>query len=103
MPHDVLAHLGPYLEPLMIGVWMIPGSVQDGGLPASPPRTSDIERDKMTLWLKTTKSTPDDEAYDLDLKEDELDGLWEAAVDWIQENKNSKAPHLYMTVELGSG
>ncbi|KAJ4352551.1 uncharacterized protein N0V89_007900 [Didymosphaeria variabile] len=57
----------------------------------------------MTLLLKTSKKTPDDEVYELRLEEGELEELWETAVDWIQENKSPKAPHLYATVELEAG
>lgn len=66
-------------------------------------RDGDLERHRMTLWLKTNKGTHDNEAYELSLKEGDLEELWEAAVDWIQENKNPKAPHLYATVELEAG
>ena len=66
-------------------------------------RGGDLERHRMTLWLKASKSTPDFEAYELSLKEGDLEELWETAIDWIQENKSSKAPHLYATVELEAG
>ncbi|KAF2657479.1 hypothetical protein K491DRAFT_714501 [Lophiostoma macrostomum CBS 122681] len=63
-------------------------------------RDGDLERHRMTLWLKASKNMPHEEAYDLRLEEDELENFWESAVDWIQENKNPKAPHLYATVEF---
>jgi hypothetical protein len=66
-------------------------------------RNGDIERTKMTLWLKANKNARDDEAYELSLKEGELEDFWEEAIDWIQDNKNPKAPHLYATVQLESG
>ncbi|KAF2004051.1 hypothetical protein P154DRAFT_65676 [Amniculicola lignicola CBS 123094] len=66
-------------------------------------RGGDLERHRMTLWLKASKNTPDGEAYELGLKEGELEELWETAVDWIQENKSPKAPHLYATVEIEAG
>ncbi|KAF1960876.1 hypothetical protein CC80DRAFT_590195 [Byssothecium circinans] len=66
-------------------------------------RGGDLERHRMTLWLKASKNTPEDEAYELSLNEGELEELWETAVDWIRENKSPKAPHLYATVELEGG
>jgi hypothetical protein len=66
-------------------------------------RDGDLERHRMTLWLKASKNTPDAEAYELSLKEGELEEFWETAIDWIQENKSLKAPHLYATVELEAG
>lgn len=66
-------------------------------------RDGDLERQRMTLWLKRSKNTPDDEAYELGLKEGELEELWETAVEWIQENKSPKAPHLFATVQLEPG
>lgn len=66
-------------------------------------RGGDVERHRMTLWLKASKKTPDEEAYELSLKEGELEDYWETAVDWIQENKSSKVPHLYATVRLETG
>jgi hypothetical protein len=66
-------------------------------------REGDLERHRMTLWLKASKNTPDTEAYLLSLKEGELEEDWETAVDWIQDNKSPKAPHLYATVELEAG
>ncbi|KAG9187074.1 hypothetical protein G6011_04945 [Alternaria panax] len=66
-------------------------------------RGADLDRERTTLWLKASKATPDTQAYDLELKEDELEELWNTAVEWIQENKNTKAPHLYATVEMEAG
>jgi len=66
-------------------------------------RDSDLDRHRVTLWLKASKSTPDFEAYELSLKEGDLEELWETAIDWIQENKSPKAPHLYAIVELEAG
>jgi hypothetical protein len=66
-------------------------------------RGVDLERDRMTLRLKASKNTPDDEAYELGLNQGDLEELWEMAVDWIQENKSPKAPHLYATVVLEAG
>ncbi|KAF2016830.1 hypothetical protein BU24DRAFT_459952 [Aaosphaeria arxii CBS 175.79] len=63
-------------------------------------RSGDIERHRITLWLKTSRDTPDETAYELILKEGDLEDLWGMAVDWIQGNKNPKPPHLYATVEL---
>lgn len=66
-------------------------------------RDGEIERDRMILRLKSSKNTPEDEALDLELKESALEEPWEAVVEWMQENKNPKAPHLYATVELEAG
>ncbi|KZM26237.1 uncharacterized protein EKO05_0006845 [Ascochyta rabiei] len=66
-------------------------------------RDGDLDRQRMTLWLKASKNMPDDEAYELSLKEGELEDLWEDAVKWIQENRGPKAPHLYAIVELEAG
>lgn len=63
-------------------------------------RDGDLERDRIALWLKKSKSTPDCEAYELNLEEVELELLWAVSVDWIKENKCPKAPHLYATVKL---
>jgi hypothetical protein len=63
-------------------------------------RGGDLERHRMTLWLKASKKTPDNEALEISLEEGKLEQLWEMAVDWIQEHKSPKAPHLFATVEL---
>ncbi|KAB2099834.1 hypothetical protein AG0111_0g11992 [Alternaria gaisen] len=60
----------------------------------------DLDRQRVTLWLKPNKNAPDDEAYELGLEESTLEILWEGAVQWIQENKNPKAPHIFATVEI---
>jgi hypothetical protein len=60
----------------------------------------DLDRQGVTLMLKANKNAPDDEAYELGLEETELEMLWETAVEWIQENKNPKAPHLFATVKF---
>ncbi|KAH7381148.1 hypothetical protein DE146DRAFT_636909 [Phaeosphaeria sp. MPI-PUGE-AT-0046c] len=61
-------------------------------------RDGEIYRDRMTLYFGAHKNTPEIEAYDLSLKQSELEDLWELAVDWMLDNKNQKAPHLYATV-----
>jgi hypothetical protein len=66
-------------------------------------RDGGLERHRITLWLKASRNTPDEEAIDLSLKEGELEDFWETAVDWIQENKSPKAPHLYATVKVETG
>jgi hypothetical protein len=68
-------------------------------------RGGDLDRQRMTLLLKTSETTPDHEVYELELKESELEvpGLWKAAVAWIQKNKSPEAPHLYATVVMGVG
>jgi len=63
-------------------------------------RSGDVDRSRMTLWLKANKTMPDDAAQDLSLDYDELENLWATAVAWIHENKSDKAPHLYATVEM---
>ncbi|CAN9091511.1 unnamed protein product [Alternaria alternata] len=63
----------------------------------------DLDRQRVTLMLKANKNAPDDEAYELGLEESELEMLWEAAVEWIQENKNPKAPHIFATVKIKAG
>ncbi|OAK96944.1 hypothetical protein IQ06DRAFT_48559 [Phaeosphaeriaceae sp. SRC1lsM3a] len=66
-------------------------------------RDGEVQRDRMTVYLRTNKQTPENEAYELSLKQSELEELWQAAVDWIQENKSVKAPNLYATIELEPG
>ncbi|KAF1979580.1 hypothetical protein BU23DRAFT_445962 [Bimuria novae-zelandiae CBS 107.79] len=62
-----------------------------------------VERHRTTLWLKSSKDMPEEEAYELRLSEEELEEGWEAAVEWMHENKREKAPHIYVTVEVGPG
>ncbi|CAG5142324.1 uncharacterized protein ALTATR162_LOCUS1129 [Alternaria atra] len=66
-------------------------------------RDGDLERQRMTLFIKASKSTSEKEAFDLCLEEGELEELWETAVEYIQDNKRSKAPHLYVTVKMDAG
>jgi hypothetical protein len=66
-------------------------------------RGGDFDRERVTLWLKANKKIPDDEAYVLSLGVSDLEVLWEAAVEWIEEHKNPKAPHLFATVEFEAG
>jgi hypothetical protein len=72
---------------------------------AAKRNRGEFDRQRMTLWLKASKTTPDEEAYEIELKEDELEEpeLWKAAQEWIHDNKNPKPPHLYVTVEMEPG
>jgi hypothetical protein len=63
-------------------------------------RGNDVDRSRMTLWLKADKHMSDDAAQDLSLDYNELENLWATAVAWMHENKSTKAPHLYATVEI---
>ncbi|CAI9632631.1 hypothetical protein GT037_006312 [Alternaria burnsii] len=63
-------------------------------------RDGDFDRERMTLWLRANQTIPEDEFYELGLEESELEMRWESAVEWIQENKNPKAPHLFATVKF---
>jgi hypothetical protein len=62
-----------------------------------------FERDTMTLYLKKDKQTPDDEAYPLSLEADELEADWERTVEWLQDNRREKPPHVYGRVQVGEG
>jgi hypothetical protein len=66
-------------------------------------RDGDLERQRMTLFIKASRSTSEKEAFDLCLEEGELEELWETAVEYIQDNKRPKAPHLYVTVKIDAG
>lgn len=59
----------------------------------------DLQRNRITIWLKSSKTAPDKHAYELSLREEQLEALWEETVEWIQENKSEKAPHIYATVQ----
>lgn len=54
------------------------------------------------IWLKTELQSPDDSAYRLTLGED-LDADWETTVDWLQQNKRDKPPHICGSVEFDEG
>jgi hypothetical protein len=66
-------------------------------------RVDDLDRQRMTLMLKANKDAPNDGAYELGLEESDLEVFWETAVEWILENKNPKAPHLFATVKFEAG
>ena len=63
-------------------------------------RGGDVDRSRMTLWLKASKDMSDEAAQDLSLDQDDLENLWATTVAWIHENKSANAPHLYATVEM---
>jgi hypothetical protein len=62
-----------------------------------------FERDTMTILLKKDKQTPDDEAYPLSLNSDDLEADWEMTVEWLEENRREKPPHVYGKVQTGEG
>lgn len=66
-------------------------------------RKRSLERHRTTMWLNNTKEMSLEEAYELRLSEEELEEGWDAAVEWIQENKRTRGPHIYVTVEVDTG
>lgn len=65
-------------------------------------RNRKIERERTVLWLKRDKSMGDDFRFDFSLSEEELEEIWEAVVEWVQENKREKGPHIYVEVKTGT-
>lgn len=54
------------------------------------------------VWLKTELQSPDETAYRLALGE-ELDADWDITVDWLEQNKRDKPPHICGSFEFQEG
>ncbi|EDU45109.1 predicted protein [Pyrenophora tritici-repentis Pt-1C-BFP] len=66
-------------------------------------RTSIPERSLMRICLKSDKEMPDHESYDLSLDEEDLDADWETTLDWLEEHKRQKSPHIYGVIQIQDG
>jgi hypothetical protein len=58
--------------------------------------------DSWVVWLKTELQSPDETAYRLALGE-ELDADWDITVDWLEQNKRDKPPHICGSFEFQEG
>ncbi|KAJ4989268.1 hypothetical protein SVAN01_05173 [Stagonosporopsis vannaccii] len=54
------------------------------------------------IWLKTEPQSPEDSAYRLTLGDD-LDAYWDVTVDWLEQNKRDKPPHIWGLVQFEEG
>jgi len=54
------------------------------------------------IWLKTEPQSPEDSAYRLTLGED-LDADWDITVNWLEQNKRDKPPHICGSFEFEEG
>jgi hypothetical protein len=59
--------------------------------------------DSLAIYLKTKSQSPGDIAYRLSLDAEELDADWETTVEWLEENKRDKTPHIYGSIEVEGG
>ena len=62
-----------------------------------------LDRSLITIYLKTEQQSPDVTEHPLCLGPDELDADWEPTVEWLENNKREKSPHIYGTIEVDEG
>ena len=65
-------------------------------------RNQKIERERTKIWVKRDRGTPDEYSLDFGLGEEELEEVWEGVVEFIQENRREKGPHIYINVKTGT-
>ena len=66
-------------------------------------RGDNLDRQRLTMLLRSDEDVPEEEAYYIALDQSELEKRWRMAVKWIRKNKSSEEPHLYATVEITDG
>lgn len=62
-----------------------------------------FERSTTTILLKKEKATPDAEGCLLSLDIEALEADWETTVEWIQNNRRTKPPHIYGRIQAIEG
>lgn len=55
------------------------------------------------IWVKTGPLSPEDSAYCIALGQEDLHADWETTVQWLEENRRDKPPHLCGTFEFMEG